>query len=85
MAKDTPAPVEAARKTQVTDYVVLHDQGETDAPSWREVGTVKGANATQAISKAAGDEPDGTYVAVPARSWRPVKPTVKVERRVAWS
>ena len=83
----TPEP--KSKPAQVTEYVVLQLVPPTDSPDrgevWRELGTAKGVNATQAIGKLAGDEPDGTYVAVPARSWRPVKPTVKVERRVSWS
>lgn len=89
---DTTAPPakKPAKPATPTDYMVLQqaepdDDAYSDRSVWVELGTAKGSNANQAIGKLAGDEPDGTFVAVPARSWRPVKPTVKVETKVSWS
>lgn len=67
--------------TVTTEYVVLNKDGE----GWKPiVPTVKARSAEHAIREAAGNTP-GNYVAVPARSWKPVKvsvdtvPTVKLE------
>jgi hypothetical protein len=90
MSNDTTVPADSKPKgkpAQVTEYMVCQQvpAGDGSAKTWRELGKAKALNANQAIAKMAGDEPDGTYVAVPVRSWRPVKPTVTVERRVSWS
>ncbi len=45
-------------------------------PLWEEAGTSEKAGADQAIRDVAG-ETEGTYIAVPLRSWKPR--TVKVE------
>jgi hypothetical protein len=60
-----------------TTYIVLQ---QTDAPApmdWCQVGSYDAPNADQAIRQAV-DRP-GLYVAVPARSWKPV--TVTTETR----
>jgi hypothetical protein len=76
-----------SKPAQPAEYMVLRRAEDLDngPEAWLALGTAKGVNANQAIGKLAGDEPDGTFVAVPARSWRPVSPTVKVERKVSWS
>lgn len=63
-SKVTPASAE-------TEYVVLVRGPEA---SWTDSATVKARSAEQAI-RSVGKE--GTFVAIPARSWKPV--TVKAE------
>ena len=65
----------------MTEYVVLEKE-----EGWLEYGRVNSRSAQSAI-KAVMDHPEnqrtggGTFVAVPARSWKPV--TVKVETKTA--
>jgi hypothetical protein len=64
-----------------TEYLVLVQ--DPDSPHWSELGTYRGRNQQEAIEKTvqgvrSGDQ-GGTFVAVPARSWKPVKVTPKVE------
>lgn len=64
----------------MTEYVILrNDPREDGAQSnrWFEVGpTVKASSAKRALS--AAEISAGEYVALPARSWKPL--TVKVEQ-----
>lgn len=66
--------------TPETVYVVLK---HASAMAWDFVGgasSYSAENATkQAVAKLPADQQDGTYVAVPARNWRPVNLTAKVE------
>lgn len=68
-----------------TKYVVLKNQNEEGkSPElWRPVGMIDAASSQAAIKKQLVDtqEPNGEYVAVPARSWDPVK----VEAKQAFS
>lgn len=58
----------------MTEYIVLvKDEG-----GWTIYGYPVKASSTARAIKAAEPE-EGEYVAIPARSWRPV--TVKVEKR----
>jgi hypothetical protein len=53
----------------MTTYVVLIRQ--TDG-AWQELHTVEASSADDAIRKAAdAEEGTGTFVAIPARSWKP--------------
>lgn len=69
-----------------TEYVVLrlHDAPGSEG-RWDRVGpdVVSARDSAQAIREVVaklGDNNDGaTFVAVPARSWKPVKVTTKVE------
>ena len=59
----------------MTDYIILK---ESEDGAWRPAGTVRETSSpTRAIRVAAANE-NGVYVAVPARSWKPL--TVKVEQ-----
>ena len=66
----------------MTNYLVLHNSGEN---VWTEFTAINARSAHSAISQAlAGDEntyKEGTFVAVPLRSWRPT--VVKVETKTA--
>lgn len=82
---------EAAAKTkQTTEYVVLREnasapnQTNSLAGTHSVVKTVTAASANDAIRQAADDK-EGVYRAVPARSWKPVKVTVKTETRITLS
>jgi hypothetical protein len=75
----TPPPAKAAEPG--TLYVVLYTT-ELD-PKWGEHKRVTARTPEAAIKAAIGDKiPDGAaqFVAIPARSWKPVKVTEKVER-----
>lgn len=71
-----------------TEYVVLvvdrvatgHDG---DYTTWREHSAVTASSASQAINIATKDGSEGTFAAVPARSWKPVKVTTeKITKRL---
>jgi precorrin-6x reductase len=78
----------SAKETE-TEYVVLRRHDTPNADDWEKIGSYRGS-AKQAIKQAAklgeGDQGDrykvGTFVAVPARSFRPVTLTTRVETRV---
>lgn len=83
-----PAPVE---KGQSTEYVILQQQfSKTEIASgagsdkhWTEVGRGHGVNAQTAIKSVAKDE--GTFIAVPARSWKPLTRKVEKVERDVWT
>lgn len=62
-----------------TEYVVMRLDGGT----WREIARVPGrdsyAAVRAAVQKLDEDMLAGTYLAVPVRSWKPVKVTPQVE------
>lgn len=78
-------------KTRVkTAYVVLRRSQRalagTDATNqnngaWEDVATIEANNATEAIRTAAKKQ-EGEYVAIPARSFSPVKVTVETKTLV---
>lgn len=78
-----PEAAAAAAAKTLTEYTILRDQtlnGATDAPAGTLaiVKTVKAKSAADAIRQAAGNT-EGTYRAVPARSFAPVKVTVETK------
>lgn len=67
-----------------TEYVVL--RRNLDAGGWEEVATVEDANTDiQAIRKAAGEGAEGTFAAVPLRSFRPRTRKVETKTVDRWS
>lgn len=62
----------------MTNYVVLR---EVDG-HYEVVKTLEAYSAAAAISKAAGDGPNGHYVATPAASWKPQAVEVQTKRQV---
>lgn len=77
-------PVTASVKVD-TEYVVLRWNGndaEKKLETWAVVGTFTARTAGDAAKAAharRGSDNGSTYVAVPARSWKPVRVTPKVE------
>jgi hypothetical protein len=69
-----------ASPAQTTDYVILQSG---DGESFLNVGTASGSSAKAAIRAflAGRSEIDATFVAIPARSWKPepVKTRVALE------
>lgn len=68
-----------------TDYVILKVvHGDAQHDLYGEVGRRMAASAEQAIRQFVEGRPDneGLYVAVPARSWKPVKVATKTETRL---
>lgn len=65
-----------------TKYVVLRRQEATlnGQHGWVEVGTFDATSASNALRQFGGVE--GTYIATPARSFKPVQLTVKKVERV---
>lgn len=68
----------------MTQYILFAKQGDTEN-EWTQFTAIIARSARSAIAKALeGDQnsyKDGTFVAVPVRSWKPV--TVKVETKTA--
>jgi hypothetical protein len=65
----------------LTEYIMLVGDGST----WRSGGVFNAYSATaavQAYCKDNGAKQEEEYVAVPKRSWRPVKVEIAVEERV---
>lgn len=75
-----------------TSYVVLEylavDPGET-SKDWREIGRADALTPTAAIKAVtldlASEERNGTFVAVPARNWRPITRRVQQVEKELWS
>jgi hypothetical protein len=70
----------------MTEYVVLTKHED----SWAQVGKdrVLAASARAAISETLKSRPasvEGEFVAVPARSWRPLKVKIETQQRLTFS
>lgn len=64
----------------MTAYVVLR---RNEAGYWSKVGEGTARSARVAVQQAVDAELEqGEYVAVPARSWRPVSVTVQTETKI---
>lgn len=75
--KDPPAKDD---KGALTQYVILASSSAASNSSWSVVKAVQEARSSKAAVQAYLDgiaDKDGTYVAVPVRSWDPI--TVKTE------
>jgi len=72
VTSDGPVPVKAT-VSEGTEYVILKQTGQGD---WSDGVTTTARSADQAVretvSKLAESEQSGTYVAIPARSFKPV-------------
>jgi len=69
-------PTVAPKPGQGTEYVILK---QLDTSGWDRVSKITSRSAEQAVrdvveSLSDGDQ-GGTFVAIPARSWKPVKVT----------
>jgi hypothetical protein len=79
MAKD-------AKPRKTTEYVVL-----CNSDGWAMAGTYTATNALDAMKRAVlanGGKPDGEgveWVAIPARSWKPMQRTVEQVTKETWS
>lgn len=60
-----------------TEYVILERlTNTTGGVSWREFARETGRSADSALKTSLeGNEDGGTFIAIPARSWKPVKVT----------
>jgi hypothetical protein len=75
-----------------TSYIVLQhlavDPDET-SDDWRVIGTADGATAQAAIKAATNGKPaaerTGTFVAVPARSFKPITRVVETREVDQWT
>lgn len=64
-----------------TEYIVLVIDINDDG--WHEHSAITAISAGQAVRTATKNEESGIFVAIPARSWRPVKVTSeKVVKRL---
>ena len=83
----TTAEASAPPKTkQTTEYVVLRDKATPPTSNGGEaeltvIKTVRANSANDAIRQVAGKN-EGTYRAIPARSFKPVKVTVHTETTI---
>lgn len=74
----TPPPTKKqVQKAQQTDYTVLL-RGPT---GWQEL-TEAVASSAEAAVRIGAEGKEGTYVAIPLRSWKPVKVSVETVSRV---
>lgn len=73
----------------ITAYIILAQTANPADTTWREIGTTTASSAEAAIRRAlheglergVADGPFVVYVAIPARSWKPIRATVtRVER-----
>ena len=81
-AAPTPTPESKAAETT---YVILR-QGEGES-TWHMVNRTALSGSSQAairsvVAKLAAADQAGTFVAVPSRSWKPVKVSTKTETTV---
>ena len=65
-----------------TEYVVLR---QVDDVNWRELGRRAASTDTQAIKAVVPAEKEGTFVAVPVRSFRPRTRKVETKTVDRWS
>jgi hypothetical protein len=81
MSEPTPTklPQQVPAKEQLTEYVVLElIVGASEG--WSGFARESARDGNAAIKAALeGNTDGGTFVAIPARSWKPVKVTPKVE------
>lgn len=74
-----PAKTVPRADVPATEYVVLTKQ---EGEGWKTIiPPVEARSGEQAVRIASNGAP-GTYVAVPARSWKPVKVSVETVKRV---
>lgn len=66
-----PAPI------QTTSGATMATSGTPTPPGLQDIGEVEATNPNEAIKTVVEKHGAGQYVAVPARSWRPVKVTVE--------
>lgn len=91
-AAQEPKPKPAKPKTtaEPTEYVVLRRlerdtrlEDGFDGEDWLFVAVIGARSANEAIRKTVGeDTKPGTYVACPARSWKPVTVRAEVQTRL---
>lgn len=79
-----------------TEYVVLENAGGEDGVGWHPIGSQEARSASSAIRQHLAKLTEGRdlsvlphgspwYVAVPARSWKPVKVTVETKTALKFS
>jgi hypothetical protein len=84
-----------AQQASATEYVVFRadvanpDEGLDGVHRWEEIGRASAATPKAAIKAVTdggtADQRTGTFVATPARSWRPVKRAVEPREHDVWS
>jgi hypothetical protein len=82
----TAAPPATPKTKQTTEYVVLRDKATPPTSNGGDaeltvIQTVRAKSAHDAIRQVAGKN-EGTYRAIPARSFAPVKVTVHTETTI---
>lgn len=77
MTTTEPAKTPAAKAKQTTDYIVLAHESASN--TWKVIRIVPARSAHEAIRHVSDGKSGPTYVAVPERSWRPVK--IRAETR----
>ena len=68
----------------MTSYEILrfHESVDDTADVWANAGAVTASSATQAVRKHADKAGAGTYVAIPARQFKPLTVHVETVQRV---
>lgn len=69
MTDASSVPVPESRNAE-REYILFELHAAPSVASWVEVHRVDARNTREALLKI--DDPDGEYVAVPARYWKPI-------------
>ena len=74
----------------MTEYLILHSHNEDS--TWTLIGQIEARSAQAAIrerlngaAQSSAHYGDGTYVAVPARSWQPVSVRTETKTQLRFS
>lgn len=79
IALDSLAITNTGPSQPLTEYIVLIKQ---DGEGWKTIFPNVEARSSEHAVKAASNGTAGTYVAIPSRSWKPVKVSVETVKRV---
>ena len=80
------ATPEKTQTKRMTNYVVLSRERANSNDIWRQIHSVEGVSAQDAIRSAVKAGAEGeTFVAVPVRSWKPMTRKVEQVTKEIWS
>ena len=82
--REAESEEEAAGERAGTEYVLLRLLDQLEHPGgWMECGRSAGQSGRAALNALVDDLGEGTYIAVPARSWQPMTVTVETKIRIS--
>lgn len=68
-----------------TPYVVLERIAETEPAQWQELSRVHASHAREAIRQAMPPDANGTFIAIPERSWKPTVVTTETVKQTKFA